>query len=263
MVNEILNLQDLDNLKVRFVKSYKDYDPIELFKHDKTELLNWQFWNYNKKKSFKVGEIAIGFLKIDNHKWLLFDISKITEDLNVFNGVGYKYEPIKKYEKYLGRVIIRYENNSQNLIRKAASVLHKCELVQILEDKFDDDIFPGYENVCIQWHQLEKVINNSSWKAALKNQKGVYLITDRKTGKMYVGQASGENMIHGRWLNYIENGHGGNNELKKKDFQYIKDNFTYSILEIFKSTIDDNVILKRESWWKSALQSKVFGYNGN
>ena len=80
---------------------------------------------------------------------------------------------------------------------------------------------------------------------------------------MYVGSAYGENMILGRWKNYIENGHGGNIELKQLSFEHIKQNFRYLILDIFKATIDDNIIINRESWWKESLLTRKFGYNKN
>ena len=82
---------------------------------------------------------------------------------------------------------------------------------------------------------------------------------------MYVGAAYGENMIYGRWSKYIKKGHDGQVELKALDFSYIKENFCYSILEIFKSTTPDKIIRAREKWWKITLQSsnKKHGYNGN
>ena len=89
-INDILNLDDLDNIKIRFVKGNNITDPLELFKKDRKSLLDWQFWNYSKQKSFKEGQITIGFVKIEGDKWLLFDISKITNDLNIFKGVGYE-----------------------------------------------------------------------------------------------------------------------------------------------------------------------------
>ncbi|WP_286819697.1 GIY-YIG nuclease family protein [Desulfobacter sp. UBA2225] len=262
-INDLLHFDNFDNLKIRFVKSYKNDDPIEKFNHNPETLLNWQFWNYNKKKSFKEGEIAIGFVRVDDDKWLLFDISRVTKDLNIFNGVGYEYETLDKYAQFFGRVIIRYKNRGQNLIRKAESVIHECKVAQILEDRYQDNIFPGYENINISWLKLSKIIHYSDWKVALENQKGIYLISDTSNGKMYVGSAYGENMIHGRWTSYINNGHGGNIDLKNLDFSHIKENFNYSILEIFKSTVDDNVIIRRESWWKSVLLSKEYGYNKN
>jgi hypothetical protein len=107
------------------------------------------------------------------------------------------------------------------------------------------------------------LINKDSWKTALENQKGVYLVTDTSNGKMYVGSAYGINMIHGRWSSYIGNGHGGNIGLTDLPFDHIKQYFKYSILDIFKSTIDDTVIIKRESWWKENLMTRLFGYNKN
>ena len=70
-------------------------------------------------------------------------------------------------------------------------------------------------------------------------------------------------MIWGRWKDYIANGNGGNIELKSLDFEYIQKNFRYSILEIYKSTTDDDAILERESWWNELLMTRQFGYNKN
>ncbi len=107
------------------------------------------------------------------------------------------------------------------------------------------------------------MITKEGWVSALKNQKGVYLITDTSNGKMYVGSAYGENMILGRWKSYIRNGHGENKELKRLSFEHIKKNFRYSILDIFKSTTEDTTIIEREGWWKETLQTRKFGYNAN
>ena len=71
-------------------------------------------------------------------------------------------------------------------------------------------------------------------------------------------------MIHGRWSNYLRSGHGGNKHLKPLGFSHIKKNFSYSILDIYKSTTDEEIIKKRESWWKKTLLSEApHGYNGN
>ena len=86
---------------------------------------------------------------------------------------------------------------------------------------------------------------------------------DILNGKMYVGSAYGENMILGRWKSYVNTYHGGNIGLKELSNDYIKRNFKYSILDILKSTIDDKIIIARESWWKTILQTRKFGYNAN
>jgi hypothetical protein len=263
LLNDILKIENLNNVKIRFNQSNKsDFVPLKLFNENKQRLMDGQYGNYSYK-SYKEGEIAIGFAKIDNNKWLLFDISVITKDLNKLNAVGYEYQTLKEYENFFGRLIIEFHNKSQNMIRKANSVIDNCKVAKLLEDTFDNDIFPGYENVNITWDELKRVTTKSIWKTALENQKGVYLITDKLNGKMYVGAAYGEYMLLGRWLHYVKNGHGGNKELKNLEFEYIKENFKFSILDIFKSTIDDDIIIEREMWWKNTLQSRAFGYNSN
>jgi len=267
LLNEILKLDNLSNVKVRFNLQFRDnWNPIEVFKNDSLDvLLEGQYWNYKSKKSYKDGQITLGFIRINSNEdlWLLFHIGKITKDLNILEGVGYEYEILPQYQKYLGRLIIKFKNRSQTMIRLAKSVIDDCEVVQILPDTFENDIFPGYDKVNVSWEELSRVISKESWKTALQNQKGVYLITDISNGKMYVGSAYGENMILGRWKSYIKTGNGGNVDLKKLSFDYIKTNCKYSILDIFKSTIDDQIIIAKESWWKSVLQTREFGYNKN
>lgn len=266
-LNDILQFDNLDNTKIRFNLMFRqNWNPIEVFKNgDISVMLEGQYWNYHKKKSYKVGQTTIGLVKIKPNEdfWLLFHVGKVTKDLNRLNGVGYEYESLPNYDKYLGRIIVKYKNTSQNMIRNAKSVLEECELSQILPDAFDNDIFPGYDKVNVSWTELSRVIEKEGWKTALQNQKGVYLIMDKSTGKKYVGSAYGDNMILGRWLSYIKTGHGGNVGLKSLTFDYIKENFIYSILDIYKSTTDDQTIIERENWWKDVLQSRKFGYNEN
>ena len=261
MLNELLKLDDLDNVKIRFNLMFRgNWNPVDFFKNADTEaLLEGQYWNYKRNKSYKEDQITLGFIRLSEpDQWLLFHVGKVTKDLDKLGGVGYEYESLEEYERFCGRLIIRFKNKHQNMLRKASSVIDDCEILQILPDTFDNDIFPGYDKVNLSWSELSRVIAKESWKTALQNQKGVYLITDVSNGKMYVGSAYGENMILGRWRSYIKTGNGGNEELKKLSMKYIKENFKYSILDIFKSTIDDKVILERESWWKVVLQSREF-----
>lgn len=266
-LNDILHLNNIENTKIRFNIMFEgNWNPIEVFQQNKQQvLLEGQYWNYAGKKSFKDGQVTIGFIRIHKKEdyWLLFHAGQITKDLDRLDGVGYEFESIPEYEKYLGRLVIKFKNNSQTMIRNASSVIEECEVYRILPNVFDNDIFPGYENVSVSWSQLSHYIEKETWKTALQNQKGVYLITDLNTGKMYVGSAYGEDMILGRWKSYIRTGDGGNVELKALDFDYIKANFSYSILDIFKASIDDQVVIDRESYWKEVLMTRKFGFNKN
>jgi GIY-YIG catalytic domain len=266
-LNDILRLENLKNVKIRFNLMFRqNWNPIEIFKNgDISTMLEGQYWNYNKNKSYKAGQITVGLVKIKPIEdfWLLFHIGRVTKDLNKLNGVGYDYEDLPEYEKYVGRLIVKFKNKAQKMIRNAEPVIDDCYVSQILPDTFDNDLFPGYDKISVSWDELRRVIEKDNWKTALQNQKGVYLMTDISNGKKYIGAADGENMILGRWRAYVKNGHGGNVGLKALTFDHIKKSFTYSILDIYKSTTDDQIIIERENWWKEILQSRKFGYNEN
>lgn len=272
-LNDILQLEDLKKVKVRFNLRFADKKrPAIDYYTDSTEeshkmMMDGQYWNYGKKGNFKEGYIALGFIPVPSklNCWLLFHVGKVTKDLNVRNGVGYDYEDIDEYQKYIGRIIIRFKNKSQNMVRNGESVMKECEIEEILPKVYDNDFFPGYNNVNVSWLSLKTLITKDSWRTALCNQKGVYLLTDTKTGKHYVGSAYGQNMILGRWEEYIQTGHGGNKLLKELKFEHIKENFRFTILETFNQNASDETIIARESFWKEVLltRNKKFGYNDN
>lgn len=111
LLNDILNFpkSQLKDIKIRFNQSNSDdFDPITFFKEKNQRLYEGQFWNYSKAKSFKVGQVAIGFVKIGINKWLLFDISEITKDLGKYDAVGYEYRTLEQYKKYFGRLVPRF-----------------------------------------------------------------------------------------------------------------------------------------------------------
>ena len=86
---------------------------------------------------------------------------------------------------------------------------------EILREPYSGRSFPGYEDVDLSFAELETMVRNDrpDWKGALESVKGVYLITDTKAEKRYVGSAYGDQGVWSRWREYIENGHGGNVEL--------------------------------------------------
>ena len=258
------------NVKVKFNQNNGTEDPMDLYLTN-PEIVNcqWLFWR-NKQRYFNVGQIAICLLKLSYDTWLLTTIKRVTEELGVVNGINYKGEELSEYSQYFGRVIIKYHKTAQTQGMFYNTVCDELEVLEVLPNVFDGDEFPGYDKVRLSYMQLQSIIERQkkSWIAALENQKAVYLITDKSNGKLYVGSATSDNgMLLTRWSNYAENGHGGNVELKKlvaeKGFDYIKQNFQYSILENYNARVDDHVILDRESWWKETLQSRTFGYNDN
>lgn len=55
--------------------------------------------------------------------------------------------------------------------------------------------FPGFDALTLDYPQLQAVIRDhryAAWRMALASVIGVYLITDTRTGKHYVGKADGQ-----------------------------------------------------------------------
>lgn len=271
-LNDLLQFkhEEFGNIKIKFNQWNGSDDPMELYQNNPDIVNNqWLFWR-SERRYFYVGQIAICLLKLAGDSWLLTTIKKVTKELDVYDGINYEGEELNEYKPYFGRVIIKYHKTTQQQGRYYGEICNELEVQQILPVAFDGDDFPGYDKVRMSYKQLEIVLNRGKrdWIAALENQKAVYLITDKSNGKLYVGSAtSNDGMLLQRWKSYIANGHGGNKELielvKNNGFDYIKQNFQYSILENYNAKVDDHVILERESWWKETLQTRAFGYNSN
>jgi len=94
--------------------------------------------------------------------------------------------------------------------------------------------------------------------------KGIYLISDTNTGKLYVGSAYGEDGIWGRWKSYVStNGHGNNKTLKElvENNPNYGNNFQFSIL--IPQTITADEAIRKEPLFKNKLGARTFGLNNN
>ena len=137
-LNDLLHMENLSNVKIRMnVPNSGDWKPLELVRSDsKQELLNGNYWNYSEENGnfYKEGDISICLVRLSKESctWLLYHIGRVTKVLNKFDSVGYKWEELNEYEKYFKRVVIKYKNASQNLVRKAESIINDCEVYQIL-----------------------------------------------------------------------------------------------------------------------------------
>lgn len=272
MLNDLLRFDaaEVPNVRVKF-NIYNGYDdPLDLYKTNPDEVnVTWFLW-HDDRRYFNVGQTAICLLKLRGDQWLLTTIKKITRLLDVTDSVGYDADEVKEYEQYFGRLVVEYHNPCRTMGRKYENVMNELEVVQILNEQYTGNEFPGYENVRLSYPLLKNIVDRQlpGWVDALRNQKAVYLITDTKTGKMYVGSATSQTgMLLQRWSSYAADGHGGNIELrelvKQQGLDYVKENFQYSILENYNARMDDGYILKRESWWKETLCTRTHGYNKN
>lgn len=248
----------------------RKFDLLGMYRRGELDVLKDSTRSHDpNNKRFRNGEYAICFIPYGDNDWLLVNAFKVLDDSKKL--VDVDEAEMSEVSQYFGRLVITWERNTRNVRMKDKEAIEGLTVKTILEQPYNEiaEEFPGYENVDLSWSELKRMLKLKTWKTALENQKGVYLITDTATNKRYVGSAYGEDMILGRWSNYADNGHGGNLELKKlvmeKGIDYVKENFRYSILDIYKSTVDDETIIGRESWWKEILLTRnpSFGYNAN
>lgn len=276
-LNDLLKLtsEELVNTKIRFCQHNGEVDPIELFKRNPNELIGWHYWNSQK---YKPGQLAIGVVKMNSDEWLLFTVGRVIRDLKLPEpGVGYEYETLRfvkekgiDYSDYYGRVVISYHKKMMSQFPNANTVIDDFVVKEILPSQFTGFDFPGYENVSLSFTELETIINGHypSYKNALEHQQAVYVITDKNTGKLYVGSAtSKDKQLLARWRGYITTFHNGNALLRllyeKEGAGYFRNYFQYSIIENFNSNVDYDYIIKRESYWKNVLDTRKHGYNDN
>lgn len=304
---DMINVSDEKHLKIVFNSDY-DYNPKDLSDYHKKKLLeydkdsiilykgetekkfnwleiyqnaglktlqNFTALNNTKLDRFSDDDIAFIFVEYGGKDWLLVDAFRVIDGGKSPVSVDKKY--MSKYAPLFGRLVVSYEEKrGSQITRRYSKKLHEQLVVKtILRQPYNEieEEFPGYDNVDISWSKLNRVIKLDTWRTALENQKAVYLITDTLTGKRYVGSAtSEEGMLLSRWKTYAKNGHGGNKYLvelvKKESLEYVKRYFRYSILDIYKSKVDDDIVRDRETWWKKVLLTRHdnypdFGYNDN
>ncbi|MFC7458744.1 GIY-YIG nuclease family protein [Brachybacterium sp. GCM10030267] len=122
--------------------------------------------------------------------------------------------------------------------------------------------FLGFDRLVLDVSQLQAVMREhryAAWRTALSSVVGIYLITDTRDGRQYIGKADGAESIRQRWSAYAANGHGGNVELRNVD----PSSFRYSILRVFDPATPTRVIDEAESHFKLALDTRKHGLNRN
>nr|WP_202387344.1 GIY-YIG nuclease family protein [Nocardioides flavescens] len=121
--------------------------------------------------------------------------------------------------------------------------------------------FPGFDRLVLSHAELQAVVREqryAAWRTTLASVQGIYLITDTRDGRHYVGKADGAENIYQRWTAYATNGHGGNVDLRRRD----PSSFRFSVLRVFDPSTPESVINAAEVHYKRALDSVRHGMNG-
>ena len=175
---------------------------------------SWQ--ERQSKKNFE-RDYILSLIYYGRDEWVFGGIYKRKDVERKKDYFEYDTELLNLRKDLIGRLIVYFPRLGRQSYLNLEKWVDKLEVVEILRKPYTVKDFPGYENVLIDFDLLKTIIERRepSWKTALSSVKGVYIITDKSNGKIYVGSAYGKASFWSRWALYAKNGHGGNKELKR------------------------------------------------
>lgn len=274
-IQELLYNRGLDRKAAVKLVRHKDrrIDLYSMYRTERNAFLEYQ--NTQSRDIFKDVDYIVSFIGEDGVLARFIGVYRVTGKerikgaLNIGNydfSYNFKYsmEEVEGYEDLKERVIIRWGN----AISWHQWIKNEME-VQEISPGLHYKRFTDYFDLILDFTELQEIVveQYQDWKAVLSAIKGVYLITDRNTGKLYIGSAYGEDGIWGRWKEYVAtNGHGGNKSLKElidEDWEYACKYFQFSILMLLPKTVTADEAVRKEQLFKRKLGTNSFGLNNN
>ena len=222
------------------------------------------------QKNFDCDNVVSLINLSSSRRWLFVGAYRVdgVRPATRWNGFIYSLKRIGGLEHLDGRAIIEFPKTFRASYLVGQKYRDSLLISWIREEKMSVADFPGFNGVRLSFEILCSIVqqDNPSWRSALANVAGVYVIVDGQSGRQYVGSAYGGVGLWQRWTAYTKTGHGGNKELrtllKRKGGGYAK-NFQFSLVEVCDINANPDYIISRESHWKDVLMSREFGLNRN
>ena len=255
LLKDVWPIENLADYKIHFAGYNQHSQPLDVWARSKEE---WQGWQEYRPKVNHFNRPLIFSLMQFYHEtdtWLFGGVFRVLRRYPK----RYKVELTDLGEEFVGRLKIRSSYKTRATRVNMEPHYNQFEVQEILREPYSGRTFSGYDEIDLSFEELEILIKNDrqDWKTALENVKGIYLITDTKTEKKYIGSAYGDQGIWSRWKCYIKTGHGGNQGIHDLINQaspgYCRSYFRFALLEHYLSKTPDDSIIKRESFWKNIL----------
>lgn len=231
---------------------------------------NFEAWQRNQTRRNFGRKFVISLISLPlPNTWLFAGLHTSGQPTQIENKTfEYPLVAVEACQSLNGRLVLQFERNGRQAYLDTETWAANIEVKELRPTRLAIADFPGYKAVHITKEQLDLIVREQlpEWRSALASVAGVYLISDSKTGRHYVGSATGENGIWGRWCEYAKNGHGGNVGIRTIMLELGSDhirNLRYSILEIADTHASQTEILQRESHWKKVLLTREYGLNEN
>ena len=264
-------LGEAGDYKLHLATDPGDNPPLDAF-FDGT----FQRWQERQgKRNFQCPQV-LSLIQLGGDRWLFAGVWAVLgltdhgDEVQPDGWAGFTYEtePVAGLDHLVGRAVATFRRTGRQPYVWGLGLEDRLVVCEIKPTRLTVGEFPGFNDVLLPLRRLRTIVRegNPSWRAALGNVAGIYLIVDTAGGGRYVGSARGGVGLWQRWSDYAATGHGGNRELKallRAEPPGYERNFQFTLLEVCDLDAGEEFILARESHWKRALQTREFGLNAN
>ena len=273
VLKEILAGHGLKEYKIHFARHNGESHPLHVWVKNKNKWKKWQEYRPLTKKGKPIDVFnrkyifALMQFHYEPNTWLFGGVYEVKDR----SGKSYKVKRTNMGVDYIGRLKIYSPYKARATRTKMEEFYDDFEVKELLDKPISNIFprsFPGFDMVNLSFKDLENLMKSDDpdWRNQLESVRGIYLITDEKTGKRYVGSASGDGGVWGRWGSYVYTGHANNKgireliedkNLKKKErgLNYCRKNFHFSLLEHWTHMASKETIKYREGYWMEALRT--------
>lgn len=280
-LNEILNLSKSEYVDWIICLNNANAEQVYSFDDNHDRLLEHISWKKhpNSNTSFRniSTKYCLQFMRLEKDQkydaWLFLGAYENC-GVNTFDDghQTYRLKLLDRFSHFMERLIVSYKKiQGPKQAKINISNIETITVVSILEKKYaqTNKQFDGYDKISLPFQELKAIIrsNVDNWRILLENINCIYAITDKLTGKVYIGSTYGYNGVWQRWSAYVNtDGHGGDVALKSLIEQNpdYANNFVFTVIEsFFNRDGTAPYILERENYWKQVFATRAFGNNKN
>lgn len=272
--NKVKLVRHADNCQERYVrgKLIKGFNIYETYKHDKETFLHYA--SELREPIYSGIDYLVMFIKEKGCSARFLGVYKNNGIISneKYEGCKWVYDisEVEDFRHLEERIIIDWGKGTVAWHQYYSNIKKVIGIDEGIENAEGIPYFKSYADINLSYEMLKKVIESEDpeWKTVLQAVNCIYMITDRKTGKQYVGSTyskDDQGGIWNRWKEYAETGHGGDKTLKEilnNDPNY-KNNFSWIVLETLPLHITAKEAVKRENLYKEKFLTRQFGYNNN
>jgi hypothetical protein len=268
-LKDVYQLREPEQYKLHLARWNGADQPLNVFVRDRDAWERWNRWRGQKNEFNREFIFALIDFYPQRDRWLFGGAYRVIGRQDEARAHSYEVELLEESRPFVGRLKVVLRSPGRSRAFRLENHYRNMIVDELLAAPYTGEPFAGYDQICLTFSELESIISTQrqDWKAALSNAKGIYLISDRSNGKLYVGSACRNEGLWDRWACYVATAHGHNKELTAvigaKGTEHAR-NFGFALLEHFTPSTDDDTVLEREQHWKRVLLSRGdYGYNRN